>query len=132
MALINRPIIPKQPKIKNTQLIKWYRSNHKQCEVCALDGITAIADDLHHILSNYNRSDLLWNIIMLCRNHHIQATEHINPISGRKLNIVLFAIKFLKNEIGTNTLLELDIYFEVMLAVNMIEKQFEQYKKGTI
>jgi hypothetical protein len=132
MSLTNRPIIPKQPKIKNSQLVKHYRSQHKQCEVCVLDGEYTPADDLHHIIPGHGRTDQIWNIIMLCRKHHILCTEHIQGERGKRMNIMMLAIKYLKAEIGDTRLRQIGLYDETMVAVPLLEKQFNLYKRGLL
>lgn len=131
MALTNRPIIPKNPKVRNKPFVDLYRYDNPNCEVCLLDGLIISRDDIHHIIPGL-RLDLIWNIISLCRNHHICATEHINGNEAKKFNMLLFAIKYLKNEITDKKLLELEIIEQVLLAASFIEDKFNKYKRGQL
>jgi hypothetical protein len=132
MNLTNRPILPKQPKIKNSQLIQHYRSQHKQCELCALDGEYQVVDDIHHIIPNHGRSDEIWNIIALCRKCHIDCTEHINGDRAYRRNVLILSLKYLKGEITQKKLQQLDLFNIVETGAELLEPRFRKYKRGEL
>jgi len=68
MAFSNRPPRPKFRKIKSSTVLQKYRRDNPYCEICALDNIkNTFALELHHIIPNTERTDELYNIIMLCQ-----------------------------------------------------------------
>jgi 5-methylcytosine-specific restriction endonuclease McrA len=132
MALNSRPILPKSVKITNKPLSQWYKSQHKQCEICVLDGVISSPVQLHHIIPGTGRTDEIWNIICLCEGCHRLATEHINGASAQQFNILLFALKYLKGEITQKKLYQIVDQTIIDIAIYVMEPIFWRYKHGII
>lgn len=115
MNLTGRGIPPKIPKVRNSQLKKWYRSEYPYCEVCILEDFYNVVDiELHHIIPGDGRTDKKWNIISLCRKHHREATYHSTEYNHAKdSNAACFCIKLFKGEISLDRIEKLGFIREV-------------------
>jgi len=129
----NRPIPPKNPKVRNSQALKSYRQEHPYCELCRIEGeYVTTGIELHHIFPGPSRTDQRWNIICLCQRHHQECTEHIHGEEAQKRNCVCLAVKWLKGEISEKKLTQFEKLEPVLKIAERLEGRWKQIKKGEI
>ena len=90
-------------KKKSQATVSKYRSEFDYCEACAkLEGSYPVRTTLevHHIIGGIDRTDEVWNIITICREHHIRATYHNLQygVGAKGWNKRFVALKILKGE----------------------------------
>lgn len=125
-------MLSKTPITRNLQQQKKYRENNDYCEACAkLHGIYPVRSnlELHHILGGNNRTDQIWNFIILCDKHHRKATYHnFEGINAKRWNQLFVSIKKLKGEYNDRLLLIFDEE-EISYLCNEISKS-DNYLNG--
>lgn len=122
MALNGQPPRPKEVKIHDEFLKKSYKKDNPYCEVCWLGGLIRDSGiETHHIIPGHGRTDELWNIIRICREHHMECTYHVAGYDkAYQGNLVCLAIKWLKNEITRQKIIELGRHELVGKAVEYL------------
>jgi hypothetical protein len=127
MAIGNRPPAPKTPKIKNSELIQWYKYNFPYCELSRLEGkYITTGVETHHIEPGLGRTDELWNLIRIVHWKHMLCTTHIYGAQAVQNNYICFGLKFIKGEIKQAKLEELGKWDEVRFVVKELRPIYNQ------